>query len=50
MACASIEATVRSTFDDIRLVELSRSTCTVHLGIGQQTDNRSSVCVDEQRF
>jgi len=50
MACATIEATVRSTLDDVRVIELSRGARAVHLGVGQQADHRRAVGVDQQRL
>ena len=39
MASATVETTVRSTFNDVRLIELPRSTRTVHPGVGHETDD-----------
>ena len=49
MTSSTVEATVRLTLDDVGVVKLSRSTCAVHLGVSHQTDDRSSVGVDEER-
>jgi len=47
---AAIQTTVRSTFNNVRLIKQSRGTCTVHLGVGHEADDRSAVCINEQRL
>jgi len=49
MTSTAVEATVRSTLDDVRVVELSSGASAVHLGVGHETDDGSAVGVDEQR-
>jgi len=45
---AAVEAAVRPTLDDVRVVELSRGARAVHLGVCRQADDRRAVGVDEQ--
>jgi len=50
MTSSTIEATVRLTLNNVRLIKLSRGTCTVHLGVCPQSDDRSSICIDKERL